>query len=255
VDIHVIDDGSTDGTRELIEREFLDARLLRAVHTVHYVHQPNRGVSAARNRGIAESRGEWIAFLDSDDAWLPRKLEKQLAALAANPGFRLCHTDEIWVRRGRRVNPMKKHAKAGGDIFERCLALCAISPSSALVHRSLFDEVGTFDESLPACEDYDLWLRVTSREPVLYVDEPLVIKHGGHDDQLSRLHWGMDRFRVRAIEKLLIDGALDDLQRAAAVRALNEKLEILAAGADKRGRADEAAAWRAKKSVYSPATR
>ncbi|MCZ6795807.1 MAG: glycosyltransferase [Planctomycetota bacterium] len=233
-EVIVVDDGSTDGTRRLVEEEFPD---------VAYVYQENRGVSAARNRGIADARGEWIALLDSDDEWLPRKLEKQLQALGEEPRYRICHTDEIWIRRGRRVNPREKHAKAGGDVFERCLPLCAISPSSVLIHRDLFVELGVFDECLPVCEDYDLWLRLSAAHPVLYVDEPLIVKYGGHDDQLSRRHWGMDRFRIRALEKIVRSGRLDRRQLRAALDALLEKTDIFLGGARKRGKEDEVAAY------------
>ncbi|MBN1443884.1 MAG: glycosyltransferase family 2 protein [Planctomycetes bacterium] len=227
----VVDDGSTDDTERRVRDLWPGAVYLRQEH---------RGVSAARNRGIEASSCAWVAFLDSDDDWLPRKLERQIAALEAAPGFRICHTDEIWIRRGRRVNPMRKHAKAGGDIFERCLPLCAISPSSAMISRSVLEEVGLFDESFPVCEDYDLWLRICSRMPVLYVDEMLVVKHGGHADQLSRSYPAMDRYRIRALEKILREGLLAPAQRIAVIGALREKISIYAAGARKRGREDEA---------------
>ncbi|MCK5795862.1 MAG: glycosyltransferase, partial [Deltaproteobacteria bacterium] len=194
----------------------------------------------------AVAKGAWIALLDSDDTWLPTKLERQVRALAASPGHRLCHTGERWIRRGRRVNPMKKHEKAGGDIFLRCLPRCVISPSSALLSRELFDEVGFFDTSLPACEDYDLWLRICAREPVLFVDEPLVVKYGGHDDQLSRRYYGIDRFRVAALEKLLTGSDatyLSAAQREAARVTLVEKLDIFIAGAEKRGEEATARAY------------
>lgn len=231
----VVDDGSTDGTEEVIRRDHPE---------VLYLRRERGGVSAARNQGIAAARGEWIALLDSDDAWRPAKLERQLAALAAAPGHRLCHTDEIWIRDGRRVNPRRRHAKRGGRIFRHCLPLCAISPSSALIHRTLFDDLGGFDEALPACEDYDLWLRITSREPVLLVDEPLVEKHGGHPDQLSRTEQGLDRHRIQALVRILAEGRLDPGDRAAAAAMLAEKCRIWADGAAVRGRHEEAERYR-----------
>lgn len=230
-EVLVLDDGSTDGTERLVRDEFPGAK---------YARQENRGVSAARNRGIALANGAWIAFLDSDDEWLPRKLERQLAALRSAPGHLVAHTDEVWIRRGVRVNPRRRHAKHGGWIFRRCLPLCAISPSSALIHRSVFDTTGLFDEGLPACEDYDLWLRIAARFSVLYVDERLIVKHGGHQDQLSRRHEAMDRFRIRALEKVVRSCELGAEDRRAAIGELVRKAEVYIAGARKRGRGEEA---------------
>ena len=240
-EVVVVDDGSTDGTERLVRSEF---------PTVRYLRQENRGVAAARNHGIREARGEWVAFLDSDDEWLHRKLERQLEALRKEPRFLLCHTNEIWIRRGQRANPMKKHAKSGGHIFEECLPLCVVSPSSVVVHRRLFERVGLFDESLPACEDYDLWLRVCSRVPVLYLEEPLIVKYGGHADQLSRRYWGMDRFRIRALEKILESGTLSPTARRAALHSLLDKIEVYLSGARKRGKLDDVAAYQDKQENY-----
>ncbi len=229
--VWVVDDGSTDGTRELLEREFPSVRVLG---------QENRGVSAARNLGLAHCSSPWIAFLDSDDTWHERKLERQMAALGEAPEHRVCHTEEIWIRNGRRVNPRRRHAKAGGWMFRDCLPLCAISPSAVLIHRSVFEEVGTFDESLPACEDYDLWLRITSRWPVLLVDEALVTKYGGHEDQLSRQIPALDRYRIQALGKILGSGILDPTDRTAAEATLRRKIGIYTGGLRKRGRHTEA---------------
>lgn len=230
-EVIVVDDGSTDETAHRVRSEAPSVRLLVGEH---------RGVSAARNRGIDAASGEWIALLDSDDEWRPEKLEAQLDALAGAPDHRLCHTDEIWIRDGRRVNPRRRHRKHGGEIYRRCLPLCAISPSAVVIHRSVFERVGLFDEALPACEDYDLWLRVASRYPVLYLDRRLVVKHGGHDDQLSRTVPALDRYRIRALHKILEAGILDPEDRRATVATLRRKVRVYAQGARKRGRGAEA---------------
>lgn len=241
-EIIVVDDGSTDYTGKMIVSEFPD---------IIYFKQPQQGVSAARNKGIQLANSPWLAFLDSDDEWLPDKLTFQQHALSQNPTMKVCHSDEIWVRNGQRVNPHRKHRKTGGWIFKHCLPLCAISPSSVLIHQSVFDVVGVFDENLPACEDYDLWLRITHQFPVLYVDEPLLVKYGGHNDQLSRKHWGMDRFRIFALVKLLENDQLQADDRKAACQTLTAKLQIFINGARKRNKEHEAHHYQQLLELYS----
>ncbi len=229
-EVIVVDCNSNDDTSAMLARDFPEIVLI--------VH-PEQNVSAARNAGIAAAKGAWLAFLDSDDEWLPGKLAEQIAMIARSPDSRICHTDEIWIRNGRRVNPMRKHAKYGGWIFQRCLPLCLISPSSVMIHRSVFEDIGGFDASLPVCEDYDLWLRITSRYEVLFIDRPLIVKYGGHADQLSRRYWGMDRFRIQALEKIVASGSLKPADLAAARNTLREKIDIYLLGAVKRGKKDE----------------
>ncbi|MBD3305087.1 glycosyltransferase, partial [candidate division KSB3 bacterium] len=226
----VIDDGSTDHTPQVIDQ--YDSRL-----TYHV--QSNHGVSHARNVGIRASSGEYIAFLDSDDAWLPHKLDQQIAVMTEHPDLQLCHTEEIWIRRGVRVNPKKKHQKPFGYIFPYCLPLCVVSPSAVMLRRTLFETVGDFDEMLPACEDYDLWLRISKDYPVHLLETPLLIKQGGHADQLSRLHWGIDRFRIRSLEKLLQAGNLTVEQRQQTLRELRRKCAIFANGCRKRRKIEQ----------------
>lgn len=230
--IIVVDDGSHDETADIIADRYPEIILLR---------QPNRGVSAARNRGILAATQEWIAFLDSDDEWHPEKLARQSALAARHPRHRFVHCDETWIRNGRPLAQKKHHRKAGGWIFPQCLPLCAVSPSAAMVTRELLLEIGMFDETLPACEDYDLWLRICAAEPVLFVPAALVTKHGGHGDQLSRRVWGLDRFRIRALQKILDSGTLGREYRRLAAQALIAKVDIYVAGAQKRGRHREAA--------------
>jgi len=226
----VVDDGSTDDTRQILDSYGRDIIRLQ---------QPNQGVSAARNRGIAESRARWVAFLDSDDLWLPQKLTRQVAFFKSNPDALICQTEETWVRNGVRVNPKKRHHKLSGIIFEPSLALCLVSPSAVMIHKTLFDTVGLFDEDLRACEDYDLWLRVSCRYPIFLIDEPLVVKRGGHEDQLSKAA-GLDRYRIRALKKIIESGRLSETQIRAAAEALKKKCAVFANGCRKRGRESEA---------------
>ena len=238
-EIIVVDDGSTDETNAVLAN----------YPGLCIISQDNRGVSTARNVGIEKAGGDWIAFLDSDDEWLSDKLEKQWDAIC-NDDKLICHTDEIWIRNGQRVNPMKKHKKFGGIIYERCLPLCVISPSSVMIHRSVFEDVGVFDESLEVCEDYDLWLRICAKYSVLFIDEPLIVKYGGHEDQLSRKYWGMDRFRVKALEKMMSFGALNDEDEKATVNMILQKCGIIINGMKKRGNNDEAEKWQSKIEKY-----
>lgn len=226
----VVDDGSTDHTSDVLDSYR---------NVIKVLSQKNRGVSAARNRGIAEASGKFIAFLDSDDLWLPQKLSTQVEFFNKTPDALICQTEEVWIRNGLRVNPKKRHKKPSGMIFKLSLELCLVSPSAVMIKRSLFDRVGEFDETLPACEDYDLWLRISSRFPIYLIDTPLIIKRGGHDDQLSS-RAGLDKFRIKAIEKIIKSKLLSDDQHQAAVKTLKKKCDIYAAGCRKRGRIDEA---------------
>jgi glycosyltransferase involved in cell wall biosynthesis len=229
----IVDDGSIDNTPDLLNEFAGKLKLIR---------QKNAGVSAARNHGIAEARGDFLAFLDSDDTWLPKKLSRQVDFFIRCPDALICQTQEIWIRNNTRVNPRPCHKKPSGMIFDPSLELCLVSPSAVMIKRDLFDKVGLFDEGLPACEDYDLWLRVSCRYPVYLVDEPLVIKRGGHADQLSRAP-GLDRFRVKALHNILQSGQLTASQATAAATVLRKKCTIYAAGCQKRGRLDEASVY------------
>jgi len=225
-EIIVIDDGSTDGTAGMLRDQYPQVSCLSRSHS---------GVSAARNAGIRAAQYEWIALLDSDDAWHPQKLSVQIKMFAENREYKLAHTDEIWIRNGKQIRQLAKHKKRGGYIFEHCLPICAMSPSSVIIHRNIFSDVGLFDESLPACEDYDLWLRICCKYPVLFSEEKLTFKYGGHDDQLSRQHWGMDRYRIRAIAGLLSKQELRESDRELAIVILRKKIGIYLAGARKHG--------------------
>lgn len=228
-EIIVVDDGSTDDTAEI----------LKSFPNTRYIYQKNQGPSSARNTGILEANGTWIAFLDSDDLWLPTKIQRQLEEAQKNPDLLVSYTDELWIRNEKRVNQGKRHAKHDGWIFECCLPLCIISPSSVMIHRTVFEKVGLFDKSLPACEDYDLWLRISLHYPIRFIPEPHIQKRGGHSDQLSRKFFGMDRFRIQALQKILQDPALTSNQRDRVIQEIKSKSAVYAQGCLKRDKFQE----------------
>ena len=226
-EIIVVDNGSTDQTYKMVSSLFPE---------INYFIEKKRGVSAARNKGILESKSKWIAFLDSDDAWKPTKLEKQMEySLFNQDKYSIIHTDETWYRNKKFLNQLKKHKKSGGNIFKNSLQLCCISPSSVVLKKQIFDDYGLFDENLEVCEDYDMWIRITAKEEVGFLDSPLVLKYGGHNDQLSKKFWGMDRFRIKSLEKNLKNEHFSKSQKINVLDTLIEKLTIVSDGALKRG--------------------
>ncbi len=231
LEIIVIDDASTDNTLESLKGFGESIKVIG--------HPENKGVSASRNTGIRVSRGRYIALLDSDDYWLPEKLQVQIDFFKTNPGALICQARELWIRHGKRVNPGKKHLKPSGDIFIPSLKLCLVSPSAVMFKRSLLDEVGMFDEEFPVCEDYDLWLRIAYKYPVYLIKQDLLVKEGGGADQLSASMTGMDRFRIKSMLKLYNRGVLDEAQKQALLQELNRKCMVYGKGCIRRGRREE----------------
>ena len=227
----VVDDASTDSTQEILT---IYSGKFRSI-----TFAKNLGVSAARNAAVKNCDSEWIAFLDSDDFWHPHKLQKQIAQTVIRAECPIHFTDEIWIRNGVRVNPKKKHQKLEGWIFKPSLELCLMSPSTVLLRRELFEVHGLFDETLPICEDYDLWLRLTAQHQVALLNEKLMTRHGGHADQLSLSEWGIDRYRVQSIIKILKTEKLSPEDRSAAIVVLRKKCEIIINGFRKRGKLQE----------------
>ncbi len=232
LEIIVVDDGSFDATFENLRNYIKRGDIV-------YLWQENKGVSGARNRGIEASRGEWIAFLDSDDLWLPKKLYYHWLFCVSNKDILISQTDEIWLKDGRVLNPKKYHKKPAGYCFERLLERCLISPSAVMVHRKVFETVGYFDENFFACEDYELWLRIGYRFPIGFVDKKLVVKRGGHGDQLSYSIKMLDRYRILAIAKLILKEPLTSEQKGFALAELRRKCLIYGKGALKRGKEKE----------------
>ena len=231
-EIIVIDDGSSDQTRNWIRNKFPE---------INYFYQKNMGVSTARNTGIDMAKGDWIAFLDSDDEWDKAKLELQSKAIHNNKDIPLSHTNEISIKNGVRINQKRGHQKFGGQIFNRCLKKCIISPSTVIIRKDIFNEIGLFDTSLPVCEDYDLWLRVTARYPVLLLEKELTIKYGGHSDQLSNIDSGIEKYHIISLEKLLLKNFIDPVFKKNAKETLLQKLEIYSSGLKKRSKVDDIA--------------
>ncbi len=239
IELIVADDGSTDGTYEELENR----GLLGSLRYVRIDHcgRPGR----VRNAGIRKSSGKYIALLDSDDTWLPKKLEMQvelMEGMAFHTVPPLCHTRERWIRNGREVSQAGQKHRREGYIFEDALKKCIIGPSTVLFKRELLDDVGYFDEELEIAEDYELWLRVTARYPVAYINLPLVIKRGGHEDQLSEKYGQIEVFRIRALLKVLHSreaASWSDKQRSLAFGELARKCRIYANGCYKRGKIGE----------------
>jgi glycosyltransferase involved in cell wall biosynthesis len=218
-EVLIVDDGSTENILSISEK-----------YKAGYLKSNGKGVSAARNTGVHAAQSDWIAFLDSDDEWLPEKLEKQRSFLIQNPQCSFVHTNEIWIRDQKTVQQTAKQKKYGGKIFKQCTERCLIAPSSVLMHKKIFSSVGLFDETFPVCEDFDLWLRITSQEDVGFLEEALTIKHAGHGDQLSEKHHSMDLWRLRALVKHLDSKHLTDEEKRALQKSLFQKIQILLKG-------------------------
>ena len=229
-EIIVIDDGSTDNT----------SRILKDFPDVIYIYQDNSGVSSARNLGITVAKNDWIAFLDSDDEWKEKKIEEQVSFHKLHPNILMSYTDEIWIRNSLEVKIPKKFRKIGKNVFLENLGYCNIAPSSVLIHRFIFENIGTFDEKLEVCEDYDLWLRISLIHSIFLLNKKLIVKYAGHDDQLSFKHWGMDKFRVQALEKLLKIATIESSSHYKKIQEeLLVKYKLLLKGAIKYNREEE----------------
>ena len=226
LELLIVDDGSTVDLR--VERFTKDKR-------VKSLRIPPRGVSSARNTGIRAASGTYVAFLDSDDLWRPGKLALQIQALEEDQSAGLCYTDEVWLKAGTWLNQKKRHRKWGGWIFPFCLPLCIVSFSSAVIRQSVLMAVGPLNEHLPVCEDYEYWIRLALLFPVLYRARKLVVKRGGHADQLSARYWGMDRFRIQALIGVLGTEPMTPVQQELVAREVERKCRIVATGARKYG--------------------
>ncbi len=231
MEVIVVDDGSTDQTHKQLQK-LGDSRL-------KIIRQGHLGVSSARNTGAKSSKGDYIAFCDSDDKWLPQKLSRQVK-FTIEGGWAITQTDEVWIRNGVKVNPRVKHLKRAGWIFEPSLELCLISPSCVLISREYWERVGPFDESLPACEDFDMWLRGSLYYPVGLLPQYLVLKYGGHSDQLSRKIIGLDLYRLYSVAKLINQYPLSSEQLEQILNSLEKRSLIYIKGCLKRDKIEMA---------------
>lgn len=227
----IVDDGSTDGTETMLDN-YEDQK-------IKYLLQENKGVSSARNRGLNESKGRFIAFLDSDDKWVAEKLETTIKYIDKFPDINIFHSEETWYKNKKLHNQKNKHKKPDGFVYFKALPLCCISISTAVIIRDVLDDIGVFDETLPACEDYDFWLRATQKYDVKLIPEYLTIKDGGRPDQLSSQP-GLDKYRIQALEKMLNSKELSVDQYEHTRLELQKKCKIYAKGAEKRGKLKEA---------------
>ncbi len=227
----IVNDGSDDDTEKFISK-YTHPRLV-------YIRQKHKGVSNARNTGIKSAKGHYIAFLDSDDRFRKDKLQISADFIKEYPEYRIFHTEEIWYKKGKLLSQRKYQQKPSKDIFSRALKSCCISPSTAIIHKSIFFKIGLFDENLPACEDYDFWLRISCKYPIFLIPEYLTIKEGGRSDQQSKKYPAMDKFRIYSLEKLLTSKSLNKQQYILAYQELQNKCRFYAQGAAKRNKNDE----------------
>ncbi len=231
----IVDDGSTDETADVIEALKRESKV-----PIRYIYQINSGASSARNVGIKKSISPYLAFLDSDDWWHEKKLEIQFSSMVENHDFLVSHTRELWFRGGKKVNQKKKHDPLHGEIFHESLRMCMVGMSTVMIKKVVFEKFGLFDEDLPCCEDYDLWLRLGSSIPFLLVGEALTFKDGGREDQLSAIHrMGMDVFRITSLCNLLDHSLLSPAQREQTLEELERKCRIYGNGCLKHGRQEE----------------
>ncbi|MFP4484962.1 MAG: glycosyltransferase family 2 protein [Spirochaetaceae bacterium] len=248
LEIIVVDDGSTDGTPEYLADAAAAAPEVIRVVTLTHGGTPGR----ARNAGVAAARGDLIAFLDADDLWRSDKLEGQMALHRPKAAAVLSHTRETWLRGRRIVSQAGQEHLREGEVFADALHKCIIGPSTTVMERRVFEELGGFREDLEVAEDYELWVRLTHRHPVAYVDEELTIKRAGHGDQLSERYGAIEFFRIQGLRDLVEGGAFEDVPEhaRAAARTLARKCRIYAQGCAKRGRLEEAQEYREAARFY-----
>src|SRR5688572_6603202 len=202
----VVDDGSTDDTPTVLARYGSRIRVIR---------QENRGLSAARNAGVREARGAYVALLDADDFWRPNKVEKQVALMQSTPGLGAVGCGAEYVNRDGSHRSFQHFEDPPSEVGPRLRAIATrrywvgSSGSGALVPRRAFDEVGLFDENLRAAEDWDMWLRIAARFAIRNVPEALscICLHGTgsfrNAEKMEKNQWAVFEAAVRRWPDLL----------------------------------------------------
>lgn len=225
----LVNDASTDSIAPIKE---LDSNKATNIITL----EERSGPAIARNIGVKNSIGRFIAFLDSDDIWHKDKLCKQIKFHQKNRELKISQSLEKWVRNGKLVNPPLKCIPKTPHLFYESLERCMISPSSVMMTRNIFNEFNGFKGHLLVCEDYDLWIRITSKYPVGIINQKLATKFGGNIDQLSRKFISMDRFRIISLIEILAENYrnFDEKKVLATLEVLRKKSNIICIGAKKR---------------------
>lgn len=222
IEIIVVDDGSETDLRPLLKPYLNIIRFIRL--------EKNMGVSRARNEGIKAAQGDYIAFLDSDDVWLPFKIRHQLEIMEKEQS-KVCHTNEFWYKTDRFINQSKKHTRYGGDIFPKILDICRISDSSVIIAKEVFDEAGMFDESMRVCEDYDLFLRIAALYNVSYIEKKCIIKRSITNDQLSASISHIESIRLESLKKFTNSfKKLSEQYMSTALEEIKRKEQIVKSG-------------------------
>ncbi len=238
LELIVGDDGSTDQTRQEVQKaveNFRSADVRGKILDLKHSGFPG----AVRNRCVEEASGEYLAFLDSDDLWLPRKLEKQIALFLEEPELQLVHTREEWNRSGKIISQSKLRHKRGGDVFMDALKKCIIGPSTVMIRRDFYQETGGFRDDLEIAEDYEYWLRLTAVTEVRFLDDPLTVKRAGHNDQLSEKYGHIEKFRLEGLKSLVDSEYFHDWHAVEAAAELSRKCLVYGRGCMKRGKTSE----------------
>lgn len=243
LELIMVDDGSTDGTAGVA------AQIATGDDRARIVSVPHCGMAGAvRNWGVREARGSLLAFLDSDDMWLPGKLASQIPLHSHEVLF--SHTRERWVDQGREISQNSRRFRRwrrDGEIFPDALQRCIVGPSTVVMDRRLWNATGGFREDLEIAEDYEYWLRVTAVTPVAYLAVEFTEKHAGHPGQLSRKYDHIEIFRLHGLRDLVTSRWFarhtSEGYQELAETELARKAAIYARGCRRRGRTEEALMW------------